>query len=136
MQAAVWVGVVVEVWLRWLRCTLHCFYVVSPQRDPQHFHKHPLNTSTSPHFNKHPLNTSTSPQHLHNHPLNTTTESAAGPATAWEQWAEEDIEADEDHELDKKLQVSEQLMELTSKLLTGSFARKQAAAGRKCGIEV
>lgn len=64
------------------------------------------------------------------------TETAAGAPTAWQQWNADDIEGDEDAELDKKLQVSEQLMELTSKLLTGSFARKQAAAGRKCGIEV
>lgn len=51
-------------------------------------------------------------------------------------WDEADIEGDEDADLDRKLQVKEQVMELASKLLTGSYARKQAAAGRKCGIEV
>lgn len=55
---------------------------------------------------------------------------------SWQQWDEAVIEGDEDADLDRKLQVKEQVMELASKLLTGSYARKQAAAGRKCGIEV
>lgn len=55
---------------------------------------------------------------------------------SWRRWSESDIEADEDADVDRKLQVGEQVLELASKLLTGSYARKQAAAGRKCGIEV
>lgn len=59
-----------------------------------------------------------------------------GGYAAWSKWSESDIEGDEDADLDRKLQVKEQVVELASKLLTGSYARKQAAAGRKCGIEV